>query len=144
MKGLAISLVAALLCGCAGSQYGVYAQLDPANSARLAIDASKVLPLVYAPSVTRLNVEQRTTDQFGNTLVSLLRQKGYAVSESPLYWSAFHRPKKAPGFSFNYVVDQVDEEQSRLTLVVEGSTISRLYRNINGVVVPVGFWAKKD
>lgn len=144
MKRYVIALLVALLAGCAGSQYGVYAPLDTANSARLAIDASNVLPRVYAPSVTRLNVQQRSTDDFGNTLVRLLRQKGYAVSESPYYWSSSYSAPKAPGFAFNYVIDQVGENQCRLTLVVEGNEISRMYNTANGMMTPVGFWAKKE
>lgn len=144
MKRSVIALLAVVLTGCASSQYGVYTPLDTANSARLAIDASNVLPRVYAPSVTRFNVRQSSLDDFGNTLIRLLRQKGYAVAENPQFWSAFYSAPKAPGFSFNYVVDQVSDDQTRLSLMVEGSTISRMYRTVNGVVTPMGFWAKKD
>jgi type IV secretion system protein TrbH len=144
MKRSVIALLAVVLTGCANSQYGVYTPLDTANSARLAIDASNVLPRAYAPSVTRFNVKQDTSEAFGSTLVLLLRQKGYAVAENPQFWRSIYPAPKAPGFSFNYVIDQVSDDQTRLTLMVEGSSISRLYRMVNGVAVPVGFWAKKD
>ena len=144
MKRSVIALLTVILTGCVSSQYGVYTPLDTANSARLAIDASNVLPRVYAPSVTRFNVKQDASDVFGNTLVRLLRQKGYAIAENPLFWSSFYAAPVVPGFSFNYVIDQVSDDQTRLTLMVDGSAISRLYRTVNGAVVPVGFWAKKD
>lgn len=144
MKRSVIALLVIVLTGCASSEYGVYTPLNTANSARLAIDASNVLPRAYAPSVTRFNVKQETSDAFGDTLIRLLRQKGYAVAENPQFWHSVYLSPKAPGFSFNYVIDQVSDDQTRLSLMVEGSTISRLYRTVNGVVTPVGFWAKRD
>ena len=133
-----------LLMGCASHQYGVYAQIDSANSARLAIDASNVLPRVYAPSVTRLNINQNVSDEFGNTLILLLRQKGYAVAESSQYFRIFYSAPKEAGFTFNYVVDQLDADQCRLTLLVDVKSISRMYHSTNGIITPAGFWAKKE
>ncbi|GAB2881199.1 hypothetical protein GCM10027277_57900 [Pseudoduganella ginsengisoli] len=144
MKHLVIALLAVLVTGCASPKYGVYTAIDTANGARLAIDASNVLPRVYSPSETRFNVRQEASDNFGNTLIHLLRQKGYAVAESPQFWRTFSSPSAVSGFSFNYVIDQVSDDQTRLTLMVEDRTISRMYRIVNGAVTPVGFWVKKD
>ena len=145
------------LFGCATPQpsgYGNFTQSVPAAmNQSLADDAVKQLAALYPPAATRLDLQQATPDAFGSLLVGSLRAKGYALLEfkpgaetaaSPVTATATDRAAGA-GQPLRYILDQLDANLYRLTLLVGNQSLSRAYLAAqNGTVHPAGAWVRKE
>ncbi|MCW5321905.1 conjugal transfer protein TrbH [Verminephrobacter aporrectodeae subsp. tuberculatae] len=150
-KTLFPALLALALGGCAAAPvnggYGNFVQSDALDQQKLAADAVQQLAALYAPAQMRLELQQPTPDPFGQTLVRLLRDKGYALVEfAP---SAVTTPPPAPttpgGLPLRYLLDQArDSNLYRLTLVVGTQSITRPYLEKNGGLVPAGYWTRQE
>jgi type IV secretion system protein TrbH len=111
----------------------------------IAADTVKKLVALYPPAGTTIGLKQATTDNYGGSLVGLLREKGYAILEyNPV---TDERAKEAPNptISLNYIIDQVPSMALyRATLFINGQPLSRVYTADKGVLQPAGSWVRKE
>ena len=146
-----IALLLVGLCGCATTQskYGNF--LPPTSAAynkTMAEDAVKQLLILYPPASTRFNLQQTTPDNFGITLVELMRAKGYALMEIKPELSAQRNSEAqnpSAGLSLRYVLDQVNSlNLYRVTLLVGNQSMTRAYLVQDSTVHPAGLWSRKE
>lgn len=121
--------------------YGAHIEQSIFESDTLSTDAVAILEKIKRPANTRLNFKHEATDSFGLALTNKLRHKGYAISEFP--------PKKgepiySDGYDFRYIVDGIDHDMLRLTLIVGSETISRPYFRKPSGLYPASFWTRKE
>lgn len=156
MKKIIIaSLLAATLTGCATSHqpHGNFVLSESAQHP-IATDAVKQLAALYPPAKTSFELKQAAVDEFGQTMISQMRERGYALYEyqPPIKGAkaaealASETPKKAAGtLPLNYLLDQAgDSNLYRLTLTVGDSSITRPYLEQNGSFLPAGYWVRKE
>lgn len=137
------------LVGCATNGSLPYGnRLNPAALAynrTIAADTVKKLVALYPPAGTTIDLKQVATDDFGGSLVDLLRTEGYAILE---YNPATDAPVKEapnPSISLNYIIDQVPSMALyRATLFINGQPLSRVYTADKGVLQPAGSWVRKE
>ena len=145
------------LFGCATPQpssYGNFTQSVPAAMHQtLANDAVAQLAALYPPAATRLDLQQATPDAFGSLLVGSLRAKGYALLEfkpgaetaASLATATATDRAAGAGQPLRYILDQLDANLYRLTLLVGNQSLTRAYLTAqNGTVHPAGAWARKE
>lgn len=150
-----IAMVGALiLAGCATTvpPYGNYLQSRPEVQHKLADEAVKQLSALWPPARTRFALQQPTADAFGEALVKGLRESGYALEEfSP--GAALVRGAEGSTVAgessrplpLSYVLDAAGEAMLyRLTLKIGAQSLTRPYRLQDDVLVPVGYWVKKE
>lgn len=137
---MAACWVALALTGCVtNSQYGNHLQSATVEQQTgLARDVVKQLVSIWPPAKTHFELRQATPDAFGATLVKALRESGYALME---YNAAGTNTSNA--LPLHYVVDQ-DESMYRITLMVGNQSITRPYLEHAGVLVPAGYWVRKE
>lgn len=149
-----ITLIALLLVGLSGcattqSTYGNFLPPTPASYTKtMAEDAVKQLLILYPPGSTRFNLQQTTPDNFGTTLVELMRAKGYALMETkpelPVQRSN-EATNSYTGLALRYILDQVNSlNLYRLTLLVGDQSMTRAYRVQDSTVHPAGLWSRKE
>lgn len=124
----------------------------PALGQSMASDAAKKLTALYPPAHARLQLLHPMQDDFGAALTAALRTAGYAIVEqaagaeakasgSPAAESA----GQSVAITLAYIVDQQPELGLwRLTLLVSGQPLSRLYRIDTGAAAPAGYWIRKE
>ncbi|WP_347990369.1 hypothetical protein [Methylomonas sp. AM2-LC] len=137
---IAISMAA----GCATPKYGnlMAAKNTPYGlNAKLVDDAVTKLEALYPPASTQFNIGQPIlpNDNFGQELISTLRNHGYAVQEFS---------KKQPvdiqtGTSLRYIIDPY-QELYRIKLLVGAYTLTRAYIEQDDSIVPAGSWARLE
>jgi hypothetical protein len=136
-----IALITLILEGCAhNAPLGNFANNPAAIDQIIADDAVKQIVALYPPAKTSFELDQPTSDAFGNSLVSGLRKQGFALMES-------HHDKAAiSALPLRYVLDKTGGETNlyRLTVMVGDQSITRPYREQNSTVVPAGYWAHKE
>lgn len=148
-------LISALVLGLAGctstSPYGNYSAAPAVHDKAMATDAVSHLVSIYPPALTHWNIGQPTEDNFGMTLVELLRSRGYSVTEyaPDIKHNAASDTHKtdSSGLDLHYVVDSLapTTDLYRVTVVVGGQPISRAYtQQKNGTVAAAGSWARKE
>ncbi len=139
------------LTGCPA--YGNFAtNASIANSNRIARDVADRLALLYLPASTRFNICQETTDAFGNALVRVLRDKGYAVfefhpeAESQVCKKSSSKAiNKAVDLDLRYVFDRPDNTNFyRVMVKVGGQLLIRAYVEQGTTVLPVGAWVRRE
>ncbi len=156
MRCLPLVTAAALsLPGCAGAPppavHGYFLEAPaatPAFTQAVAADAVKKLTALYPPASTRLQLLHPMQDAFGAALTTALRSAGYAIVE-PVAVAAVNTSGNAavqPGATtLAYIVDrQAELGLWRLTLLLDGQPLSRLYRPEAGAAVPAGHWIRKE
>jgi hypothetical protein len=139
------------LSGCATTQsrYGNF--LPPTSAAynkTMAEDAVKQLLILYPPASIRFDLQQTTPDNFGITLVELMRAKGYALMETkpelPVQRDN-EATNSSTGLSLRYILDQVDSlNLYRVTLLVGHQSMTRAYLVQDSTVHPAGLWSRKE
>lgn len=150
-----VACVITALAGCATRSalplYGNYANGPVAAEEKaMADDVAGKLAATYPPARTRFTLQHNTPDAFGISLVALLRKKGYAMGEfrQPSVGAPLEAPraKEQPvDLSLAYIVDQpLEEPFYRVTVLVNGQTLSRLYRSKDGSVSPAAYWIRKE
>lgn len=142
-----ILIVSLLLVGCATNTpyYGNY--LKPSEVAvnkEMAVDTAKQLSATYSPAATRIDLKQPASDEYGGTLIKLLRAKGYAVAEyNPANTKATSITNQH--INLQYIIDQVPTANLyRTTLLINNQPLSRVYTAQNGALRPAGAWVKRS
>jgi hypothetical protein len=156
-KLIILAFIAMCLFGCASRRapaiYGNFVQRTiPADDKLMANDVAKKLAVLYLPARTRINLRHATPDVFGSSLVAALRTKGYALAEfKPIQsaqvpsQSAVDFPGRSGDVALAYVIDQpLEGTQYRVTVHLNGQTVSRLYQAKDGTVAPAGYWVRKE
>lgn len=156
MRCLPLVIAAALsLPGCASApppvSHGYFfdaAAATPAFAQAVADDAVKKLAALHPPAHTRLQLLHPMQDDFGAALTTALRSAGYAIAE-PAAIAAVKTSGNAavqPGAtSLAYIADrQAELGLWRLTLLLNGQPLSRLYRLDGGAAVPASHWIRKE
>jgi len=146
-----IALLLVGLSGCATTQstYGNFLPPTPASYTKtMAEDAVKQLLILYPPASTRFNLQQTTPDNFGTTLVELMRAKGYALMETkpelPMQLSN-EATNSYTGLALRYILDQVSGlNLYRLTLLVGHQSMTRAYRVQDSTIHTAGLWSRKE
>ena len=142
--------LALFLVGCASNGpllYGNQLHNPTAQALNHAIAADTVKKLIalYPPAGTTFGLKQATTDNYGGSLVGLLREKGYAILE---YTPMTDEPAKEninSSISLNYIIDQVPSMALyRATLFINGQPLSRVYTADKEVLQPAGSWVRKE
>jgi hypothetical protein len=144
------------LAGCAGTHtpavFGNFIEAPVhANDKMMAGDVASKLGALYPPARTSIKMQQATPDVFGATLIAALRGKGYALAEfdagqsvDTLDGSAATQTS-ADNLALAYVVDQpLNAGVYRVTVLVNGQSLSRLYQARDGSIVPAGYWVRKE
>jgi type IV secretion system protein TrbH len=137
------------LVGCATNgplPYGNH--LNPSGqdyNRAIAADTVKKLVALYPPAGTTIGLKQVATDDFGGTLVGLLRTKGYAIHEYNPTTGTVTKETPNPAISLNYIIDQVPSMALyRATLFINGQPLSRVYTANKGVLQAAGSWVRKE
>jgi type IV secretion system protein TrbH len=132
------SLVVILWLGaCASSQapkFGNFAHATSATEAAMAEDAARLLVELYPPATTALHLQHRMSDPFGRTLVSLLRDAGYSVSEHGV-------PSPPNALPVHYVIAPVSRTLLlQLSVRVGTTSLSRAYQAFPRTARAAGTW----
>jgi type IV secretion system protein TrbH len=150
-KLVILSILLFLLAGCATttpSIYGTFITNSDREVETMATDAVKQITELYPPAITKIYVEQETSDAFGMALINGLRKKGFALSEEykDNTQASAGQPvfKVDSGIPLYYILDQAGDSLYRLTILVGTQSISRPYLAQNGTVVPAGYWMHKE
>jgi hypothetical protein len=158
-----IAFIALLgLAGCATppspALYGNFAASHAGFDEKMAADTVKQLIVLYPPATTQFNLRQATPDAFGVSLLSGLRDNGYAVSEvkpdEPAQRAHANDPatrQKAAGaqqpigLDLRYVLDQtVALNLYRVTLWVGNQSLTRAYAEQDNALLPAGSWVRRE
>lgn len=124
------------------------AAATPAFAQAVAADAVKKLVALHPPGHTRLQLQHPMQDDFGAALTMALRSAGYAIVE-PVAAAAVNtsgNPAVQPvATTLAYIVDrQAELGLWRLTLLLNGQPLSRLYRLDAGAAAPASNWIRKE
>jgi type IV secretion system protein TrbH len=137
------------LAGCATNGPLPYGnRLNPsalAYNRAIATDTVKKLVALYPPAGMTIVLKQAATDNFGGSLVGLLRTKGYAILEYNSATDAATKEAPSPSISLNYIIDQVPSMALyRATLFINGQPLSHVYTADKGVLQPAGSWVRQE
>jgi type IV secretion system protein TrbH len=147
---LRILFLALFLAGCATNGALPYGNLlnNPTAKAlnhAIAADTVKKLVALYPPAGTTIDLKQATTDNYGGSLIGLLREKGYAILEYTPMTDESAKENINSSISLNYIIDQVPSMALyRATLFINGQPLSRVYTADKGVLQPAGSWVRKE
>lgn len=156
------------LAGCAThTPYGNFVENQAGlNQHKVASDSVKRISELYPPAKTRFELQQPTPDAFGMALVRGLRDQGYALLEfdeeaakEQQRQQATRSTRTAPnieadsipteptgsGLPLRYVFDQfTGTNMYRVTVIVGNESLTRAYSQESGVIVPAGYWVRKE
>lgn len=145
---IAAILAALMLSACVTTQYGNYSTAADEGQRQIADDAIVQMTKTFPPGKLNLVFSQKTDDTFGTAFVNGLRQSGYAIEEHVP--DAAHQTdnKTSPSAGTTtvaYMVDDVDNDIIRLTIMVGQHAMSRPYaRQADSNYAPVGSWTLKE
>ncbi len=137
----------AVMAGCATpmAQYGnLVANAPSGMNVKLVADTVTQLASLYPPAATKLILEQGISkdDEYGLTLLTTLRNKGYAVQE----YSPERPVLEASGVRLGYVIDAPAKAQPniyRIKVKAGSNTLTRAYEARNDVITPAGAWSRR-
>jgi hypothetical protein len=139
---LTILVCTSMLAACA-SPYGNFIKSAPTSlNDKLVADTVKQLVALYQPASTHFEIDQSTSDGYGNALVKQLRAKGYAVKAVEPTFIETHETI-AGALRLRYVLD-APANLYRLTVSVDHKTITRAYVEQNNMIIPAGAWIQKE
>lgn len=162
MRKLIIAIMFSLsLTGCAtqANHYGSFVENQPGlNQHAVVTDTVDQLSELYPPAHTRFDLKQSTPDAFGLSLVRILRNRGYAVSEwnpeaengqdqqnKPQNETRANAASAKSGLPLRYVFDQFSgTNMYRVSLSIGSQTLTRPYALEKGELLPAGQWARKE
>jgi hypothetical protein len=121
-----------LLSGCA--HYGNFSGATAGQDGQMAHDAAKAIRVAWPPSDTALKADVSTPDPFLGVLVENLQSSGYSIKA----------PNAKTGSELRYIVDRVDEAHYRVSILVDGHSLSRLYETSQGQLRPASAWARQE
>lgn len=139
MRLLFVAIVISLCAGCA-SQYGSTVKNNSDANEIIAIDSLKKLAELYLPAKTTFSLAHPVSEKdiFAQTLISGLRDRGYAVEE-------FKKGISPTGVPLRISLDELrGEELFRVSLLVDDQVITRAYRNDAGLITQASAWAFKE
>lgn len=111
----------------------------------LAVDAAKRLTALLPPATTKLQLRQPPKDTFGQSLIELLRSKGFALHEGKSEELAEKGASTPDSTPLNYVIDFMDTHAMyRVTVQVGGQTLSRAYQPKGKLIQPAGDWIRRE
>jgi len=140
MRFLAYLAAVFALAGCAASPYGNHAGASDDVNQKLAVASIRQLAAMYPPARTQFNLRQSPNDAFGSSLLSLLRNRGYAILEQSAYSEDIRS-----GLDLRYVVDAPASTNLYLVTIYTGTrSLSRAYTLHRGSVAPVGPWIRGE
>ena len=129
-----------VLAGCAvktEQNFNSAPHLTEVEQRQIVGDVVKKLSEIYPPAKTHLNLQLSDQDSFGVLLVHDLREQGYGVQES-----SQESLKNSSWLPVRYILDQADALY-RITIMIGSDSLSRLYAEQNGVLIPAGYWVHK-
>jgi hypothetical protein len=137
----------AVLLGCATpmAQYGnLVANAPTGMNVKLVADTVSQLESLYPPATTKLMLEQSISsdDEYGLTLLTTLRNKGYAVQE----YFPQQPATDINGIGLAYVIDVPEKAQSniyRIKIKAGTNTLTRAYEARNEAINPAGAWSRR-
>jgi type IV secretion system protein TrbH len=144
MNHLILLLTLTGLVGCATPNYGNLTSHAPEDlNVVMVSDAAQRLESLYPPAGTQFNLAQPipSNDAFGGSLITNLRNKGYAVQE--------YQEKQSPttdGLKLRYLIDAPrHQDLYRIKLMVGSDILTRAYLvDANHTLVPAGAWARME
>jgi hypothetical protein len=148
MRKIALMALLAAVAGCAAGpkpdSAGSFATANAATDKKMADDAARKLVALYPPAQTHFVLQHAADDHFGTSLLTTLREQGYALQE--------YKPKTKPdaggkGASreLSWVFDQPAETRLyRVTLTIDTQSLSRVYLAKDGTVAPASYWVHKE
>ncbi|MCG7556249.1 hypothetical protein [Pseudoalteromonas sp. Of11M-6] len=129
------------LSGCASNaKYGNFTNdsaTQSAVNAELALDVAIKINELYAPAHTKLSVAHEINDNFGSTLIKVLREQGFALSE-------YTKNSSSDGVKLFYVVDHLDENNLVVSVHLNSTSLSRAYTVQQNKASAIGFWSVKE
>ncbi len=147
MNGLAVSLFALALFGCATmANDNRIARIPIEIGNSMASDSLKQLQTRYPPAQTEFIIDQPVSKQdvFGTSLVFKLRETGYAVQAYP----SVPDNGSTPGIRLHYSVDKPATpeftELYSVKLAIGETILTRAYTARNQLAVPVSAWAIRE
>lgn len=140
-----ITLVFTSMLAACASPYGNFIKSAPTSlNDKLVADTVKQLVALYPPASTHFEIDQPTSDGYGNALVKQLRVKGYAVAVKavePMFIKTHETT--AGALRLRYVLD-APANLYRLTVSVDHKTITRAFVEQNNMIIPAGAWVQKE
>jgi hypothetical protein len=152
MKAFTLAGLALVLTGCVATT-GNFAHTSPSLNGQLAHDAVKVITATTpakshdsraftdgaAPidGPVTLQLKGDPKDSFHQSLRSGLRDAGFALTSD-------EGPAKAVPHHLAYILDRIGSDYLRLTLRLDDTALSRLYREQEGSLSPVSAWARQQ
>jgi hypothetical protein len=121
-----------LLSGCA--HYGNFSGATAGHDGQMAHDTAKAMRVAWPPSDTALKADVLAPDPFFGVLVENLRNSGYSVAP----------PNAEAGSELRYIVDRVGDAHYRVSVLVDGHSLSRLYETSQGQLRPASAWARQE
>lgn len=146
LRTLPALILTLAFCGCTTTTpYGNFVD-DPnpgLDQDKMAADVVTRLVTLYPPARTRLALHQSTPDRFGQALVDKLRARGYALleREQPQTQPAETNGSNQP---LHYVLDQVDGNLYRVTLIIGDRTMTRPYLQQEDTTIAAGYWTYQE
>jgi hypothetical protein len=139
MRLFIVSIFMLLCVGCA-TQYGSTIKNNSDANEIIAIDSLSKLSELYLPAKTTFSLAHPVSEKdiFAQTLITGLRDKGFAVEE-------FKKGTSFTGVQLKFTLDEIrDEMLFRVSLSVDEKVITRAYRNDAGLITQASSWAFKE
>lgn len=152
MRAQILLLLAATLstgCGTTSRMDSSFGYFNPTpvseHDEYLAEDAARQLTVLLPPAATKLELLQHPSDRFGESLVSLLRGKGFALQEGKSNAPSFKAQNALDSTPMSYIVDFMDAPvMYRVTVHFGDHSISRAYQPKGKLVQPAGEWVRRE
>ena len=125
---LIMSLLSFFVTGCASQKYGDFVKLENSPLVEyVGNDVAKRLLSIYPVGKTTLKFDPETLGIMGVSIEDKLRDSGFAISYSD-------------GVPVDYVFDALDERIYRLTMIIDGVKLSKLYSKDTNGLRPASAW----
>lgn len=133
-------LMVIALAACSSTQHGTFIK-GGFQQATVTTDVLQRLGELYPPAKTTfaLTHDVPPEDTFGVMLLDEMRRLGYAIQD----FSPKSEQPEINGKTFGYVLDEMGEIY-RVTLEIDGKSLSRAYVSESGSLVPSGPWSLKE
>jgi hypothetical protein len=147
------------LAGClrTTTPYGNFTSNSISFDEKIARDTVKQIVALYPPANTRFDLKQAVpdTDIFGTTLVSELRNKGYAILElkpgktkldnHAIAELATASKKAVASFDLLYILDQQGKSNLlHVMVMIDRQSLARAYIVQQASIFPAGSWVRKE
>jgi hypothetical protein len=133
MRSLIILMI--LLSGCVPYKKGLQVADSEAVTPLInfvASDSVSQISKLYPPTSTELNFVGGVSDKLGEAMAGRLRKEGYSVIDNAKMGKE--------GKPIEYVMDNIGNKTFRASLFIDGSVMSRIYRN-DSPIVALGAWS---